>query len=127
MKNLIRSCWDFSQGEEEGATPVGLLVCCSEGSMALVTLPPSLLDIDTTHSYHLSSVKVVSRTFVSIKDRLKVRDWELYATLYTVQFVHVLGIVYSTCTCTCTSNNSQFVIGKSHTLRIILSIAADAA
>ena len=61
------------EGEEEGTTPVTLLVCCSEGSMALVTLPPTLLGIDTTHSYHLSSVKVVSRSFVSIKDRLKVR------------------------------------------------------
>ena len=59
-------------GGEEASTESNLLVCCSEGSMSLVTIPSSLLDIDTTHSYHLTSINIVSRKFVSIKDRLKV-------------------------------------------------------
>ena len=60
------------EGGGEASTESNLLVCCSEGSMSLVTIPPSLLDIDTTHSYHLTSINIVSRKFVSIKDRLKV-------------------------------------------------------
>ena len=59
-------------GGGEASTESNLLVCCSEGSMSLVTIPSSLLDIDTTHSYHLTSINIVSRKFVSIKDRLKV-------------------------------------------------------
>ena len=60
------------EGGGEVSTESNLLVCCSEGSMSLVTIPSSLLDIDTTHSYHLTSINIVSRKFVSIKDRLKV-------------------------------------------------------
>ena len=59
-------------GGEEASTESNLLVCCSEGSMSLVTIPSSLLDNDTTHSYHLTSINIVSRKFVLIKDRLKV-------------------------------------------------------
>ena len=66
--------WNKGGGEGggEASTESNLLVCCSEGSMSLVTIPSSLLDIDTTHSYHLTSINIVSRKFVSIKDRLKV-------------------------------------------------------
>ena len=67
---------EWNKGGEGGggevSTESNLLVCCSEGSMSLVTIPSSLLDIDTTHSYHLTSINIVSRKFVSIKDRLKV-------------------------------------------------------
>ena len=64
--------WNKGGGGGEASTESNLLVCCSEGSMSLVTVPSSLLDIDTTHSYHLTSINIVSRKFVSIKDRLKV-------------------------------------------------------
>ena len=63
---------EWNKGGGEASTESNLLVCCSEGSMSLVTIPSSLLDIDTTHSYHLTSINIVSRRFVSIKDRLKV-------------------------------------------------------
>ena len=67
--------WNKGGGEGgggEASSESNLLVCCSEGSMSLVIIPSSLLDIDTTHSYHLTSINIVSTKFVSIKDRLKV-------------------------------------------------------
>lgn len=57
----------------EWSTESELLVCCNEGSMVLVT-PPVGEEVDTSHSYHLSSLNVVSRKFTSIKDRLRVRE-----------------------------------------------------
>ena len=45
-------------------------MCCKDGSMAEVSAP--IGEYDTSQSYHLESVSVSSRTFVSIKDRLRV-------------------------------------------------------
>ncbi len=45
-------------------------MCCKDGSMAEISAP--IGEYDTSQSYHLESVSVSSRKFVSIKDRLRV-------------------------------------------------------
>ena len=48
-----------------------MLICCNEGTF-LEVLAPNIEDFDTSKSYHLATLKIISRKFTSIKDRLRV-------------------------------------------------------
>jgi len=56
---------------EEKGKHLRLLVCCDGGGMMEVE-PPDAEEYDTTKSYHLDQLEFTTRTFVSIKDRLRV-------------------------------------------------------
>lgn len=52
-----------------------LLVCCEDGNMMAVEAPRSGLH-NITKTYQLDLLKISTRKFATIKDRLRVSDWD---------------------------------------------------